>query len=244
MMSAALRALGLEWRYVRLPIRAEALAETVAALPGSGYRGVNVTLPHKVAALRLADRASAAATAIGAANTLSFVDGEIAAENTDAGGLLDALGESPRAQRALVLGAGGAGRAAVWALREAGADVAVWNRSAERASELARELQVRQVTRPEPVDLMVNATSVGLGPSEGPTGALAALGLERLDPPPTVVDLVYGDRPTALVDWARDAGSRVVEGLDVLVAQGARSLQLWTGRRAPLEVMRKAVRDS
>ena len=96
MMNAAFRTLGLDWRYLKLPVPPERFEETVRALPGSGYRGANVTVPHKLAALRLADEASPAATAIGAANTLSFGDGAIAAENTDAGGLLDALGDPPR----------------------------------------------------------------------------------------------------------------------------------------------------
>ncbi len=103
------------------------------ALPGSGYRGANVTIPHKLAAHELADELSDAARAIGAVNTLTFdEDGRIAGDNTDAGGLLDALGEPPPAT-ALVLGAGGAGRAAVWALAHAGAHVTVWNRTRERA---------------------------------------------------------------------------------------------------------------
>src|SRR3954470_11994876 len=102
MHNAAFRALGLDWRYVKLPVPPELFEETVRALPGSGYRGANVTIPHKLAALALADRSTEAARAIGAANTLSFGDG-IEADNTDAGGFLAALGESPRGARALVL---------------------------------------------------------------------------------------------------------------------------------------------
>ena len=104
------------------------------ALPAAGFRGVNVTIPHKHAALALADRASDAARAIGAANTLTFEDGAIVADNTDAPGLLAALPESPRGRTALVLGAGGAGRAAAWALTTRRArEVAIWNRTPERA---------------------------------------------------------------------------------------------------------------
>src|SRR3954464_14501260 len=114
------RALGLDWRYVSVKPPPELFEETARALPGSGYRGANVTIPHKPAALDLADTASEAARAIGAANTLTFADGEIRADNTDAGGFLAALGESPRGRSALVLGAGGAARAVVWALKDAG----------------------------------------------------------------------------------------------------------------------------
>ncbi len=140
--NAALAALGMEgWRYQRLPVPPTLFAQTTRALGQAGFLGVNVTIPHKQAALALAGQASQAAREIGAANTLTFAaDGTIAAENTDAPGLLAALGRSPRGMRALVLGAGGSARAAVWALREAGAsEVSVWNRTPERAETLARE---------------------------------------------------------------------------------------------------------
>src|SRR5687767_14756114 len=163
MMNAAFAKLGLEWRYVRLPVPPKRFAETARALPASGYRGANVTIPHKLAARALADELTPAAAAIGAANTLSFEDGRVLADNTDAGGLLDALGEDPRGRSALVLGAGGAGRAAVWALRGAGAEVAVWNRTPERARKLANELGVSHAERPDPqAEVLVNATSLGL----------------------------------------------------------------------------------
>jgi shikimate dehydrogenase len=234
MMNAAFAELGLDWRYVKLPVPPERFAETVRALPGSGYRGANVTIPHKLAAHDLADELSESARAVGAANTLVFENGGIVADNTDAGGLLDALGPVP--DTALVLGAGGAGRAAVWALREAGARVAVWNRTAERAKELSAEMGVRQVERPEPAELVVNATSVGLAGEAAPD----TLGLADLPAPEVLVDLVYGGEPTPLSRWASARGARVVEGLEVLVRQGARSLERWTGQPAPLEVMRRA----
>ena len=117
---AMMQAAGLT-RYQRLPVAPEAFEDTVRALPGAGFRGANVTIPHKQAALALATASSDAARAIGAANTLSFsADGEIAAENTDAPGLIDALGGRP-VRSALVLGAGGSARAVVWALARAGA---------------------------------------------------------------------------------------------------------------------------
>jgi shikimate dehydrogenase len=243
MHNAAYRQLGLDWRYVRLPVPPDLFAETVRALPASGYRGANVTIPHKVGALRLADAASPAAAAIGAANTLTFAEGRVEAENTDAGGLLDALDRSVDGLRALVLGAGGAGRAAAWALRQAGAaEVAVWNRTPERAMELADDLGVNFAERPRPADLLVNATSVGMA-GEDEAEALAALGLDALAPPPLVADLVYrADAATPVQHWAQRAGAAVVDGLEVLVRQGARSFELWTGRPAPLDTMRAAAR--
>jgi shikimate dehydrogenase len=242
--NAAFAAAGLDWRYVKLPVRPELFEETVRALPASGYRGANVTIPHKVAALALADAASPAARAIGAANTLTFADGRIEADNTDAAGLIDALDRPLDGLRALVLGAGGAGRASAWALREHGAEVAVWNRTRERAEELARELDVAAVERPGPADVLVNATSVGLDPAVRDADALGGLGLEGVEPPGVVVDLVYrGDgSSTPVAAWAARGGATVVDGLEILVRQGARSFSLWTGLPAPIEAMRSAAR--
>lgn len=240
--NAAYAELGLDWRYVKLPVPPGLFEETVRGLPGSGYRGANVTIPHKLAALELADAASPAATAVGAANTLTFEEGAITADNTDAGGLLDAIDRPVSGLGALVLGAGGAGRAAAWALREAGAaSVAVWNRTPERAAALARELDIEHAERPRACDLLVNATSVGLDPGTPADAALAALGLPLIDTPPLVVDLVYrvgGSTPVQA--WAEGAGAAVVDGLEVLVRQGARSFERWTGSPAPLAAMRAA----
>jgi shikimate dehydrogenase len=241
MHNAAFRALGLDWRYVKLPVPPELFAETVRALPGSGYRGANVTIPHKLAALALADSAGAAATAVGAANTLTFEHGAIEADNTDAGGFLAALGDPPAGLRALVLGAGGAARAVVWALLEAGAaEVSVWNRTPERADELAAVLGARAVRRAEPADVVVNATSVGLDAAD----SAADLPLGELGSPAAAVDLVYrGDgAETPFAGWARAGGSRVVDGVEVLVRQGALSFARWTGLDPPLDAMRAAAR--
>jgi len=248
--NAALASLGMrDWRYQLLPVPPALLAQTARGLGDSGFVGANVTIPHKQAALALADSASAVAEAIGAANTLTFSpDGAIAAENTDAPGLIaaiaESLGESLAGRSALVLGAGGSARAAVWALLDAGAgEVAICNRTPTRAQELARELGASAVAQPRPAELLVNCTSVGLAaaPDE-----LAQLGLNeaRLGEYALVVDLVYRDGPTALVGAARAVGARAVEGLEVLVAQAALSFSLWTGRPAPLEVMRAAARGA
>jgi shikimate dehydrogenase len=242
MMNAAFRQLGLHWRYLPLPVPPKLFTEGVRALPGSGYAGINVTIPHKLAAHDLAEERTPAAAAIGAANTLTFSDGHIEADNTDAQGLLDAIGQSVNGKGALVLGAGGAARAAVWALREAGAEVAVWNRTPERARAVAEDLGARAVERPEPADLLVNATSAGLDPDTHEAEVLSDLALAGTDPPELVVDLVYGEGPTPVVGWANRGGATVVDGLEVLVRQGALSLHRWTGGQAPLDVMRSATR--
>lgn len=239
--AAAYDAAGLEgWRYQRLPVPPALLAGTVAALGAAGFLGANVTIPHKEAALAVADEATAEARAIGAANTLTFA-GRIHAANTDAPGLLAALPVDPRGRTALVLGAGGSARAAVWALLDAGAaEVRIWNRTTERAVRLAGELGARVVeTGPiPPADVLVNCTSVGLAPGE----SLAALPVDAGDVATfgCVVDLVYRRGGTPLVVAARAADVAVVDGLEVLVRQGALSFEAWTGRPAPLEAMRAA----
>ena len=244
MQNAALRELGIDWLYVPVPLAPERFAETVRSLPLSGFRGLNVTLPHKQAAHDLADELSGAAAAIGAANTLTFRDGAIVGDNTDADGLLDALEEPVSGRRALVLGAGGSARAAVWALQRAGAaEVSVWNRTSERARELAGALGARHVERPQGADLLVHGTTVGLDPVPRDE-ALAVLGLAGMEPPGTVVDLVYARSPSPVLSWAEAGGARTVDGLEVLVRQGARSLALWTGREPPLEAMRRAAREA
>jgi shikimate dehydrogenase len=244
MHNAALEALGLApaWRYQLLPVPPELLAETVRALPGAGFRGANVTIPHKEAALALADGATPRARAIGAANTLLFTrEGRIDADNTDAPGLIAALPESPRGATALVLGAGGSARAAAWALGHAGAaDVAVWNRTPARARALAADLGVRAVEDAEPADLLVNCTAVGL--HGGGEAVLKDLPIraDALSEYACVVDLVYRDGGTPLLAAAARQGCAVVDGLEVLVHQGASSLEAFAGRPAPVAVMRRA----
>jgi shikimate dehydrogenase len=261
--NAAFASLGMDdWRYQRLPVPPALFAETTRALGQSGFVGANVTIPHKRAALALADGASQAASAIGAANTLTFApDGTIAAENTDAPGLIAALEQPPQGMRVLVLGAGGSARAAAWALREAGAsEVSVWNRTPERSEELARDLGVRAVKKPGSADLLVNCTSVGLErlgeppptavvglePSASELAELNQLGLtfDQVGEYSYVVDMVYRTGSTPLLAAARRHGRRTLDGLEILVAQGALSFELWTGRRAPLDVMRRSVREA
>jgi shikimate dehydrogenase len=241
MHNAALAAVGLDdWRYLRLPLPPELFAETVRALPAAGFRGVNVTIPHKHAALAVADRASEAAQAIGAANTLTFEDGAIVADNTDAPGLLGALPFSPAGKTVLILGAGGAGRAAAWALKGAGAaDVAIWNRTPERAIALAAQLGVRAVEAPEMADILVNCTSVGLTDPEATFKALPVRA-DELGAGSLVVDMVYRAGGTHLLEAARTRGVGVIDGLEILVAQGAASFERWTGLEAPREAMRAA----
>jgi len=244
MHSAALAELGLgeEWSYEAIDLAPDAFEAAVQAMPAEGFAGANVTVPHKGAALALADELSETAREIGAANTLVFEDGEIRAENTDADGLLRALPGSPEGKRALVLGAGGAARAIVWALVREGAEVAVWNRTELRSQHLCEELGGEPVSEPDQAvfELIVNSTAVGLH-GEDPFVELP-LSTAAFSPEQTVVDMVYGSEPTALLRAAEEAGATIVDGIEVLVQQGALSLEIWTGRPAPLETMRAAAR--
>jgi shikimate dehydrogenase len=244
MMQAALQAVGLgDWRYQLLPVPVELFAETTRALPAAGFRGANVTIPHKQAALALADEPSETARGVGAANTLVFEPGgRILADNTDAPALLAALPVSPSGATAQVLGAGGSARAAAWALLDAGArEVRVWNRDGERARRLCAELGCQAGAGASAADLLVNCTPVG---GDGSPEAFKHWPLEADEVAMfgCVVDFVYGEAETSLVRAARASGLPVVDGLDLLVRQGALSFERFTGRSAPLAQMRAAVR--
>jgi shikimate dehydrogenase len=248
--NAALAAVGLEsWRYQLLPVPPELLAETVRALPGAGFRGVNVTIPHKEAALRIATEATPRARAIGAANTLTFADdGGIEADNTDAPALIAALREALtrpiEGARALVLGAGGSARAAVWALLDAGAgEVRVWNRTAERARRLCAELGATPVLEAAPADVLVHCTSSGLDPAR-PMFEGLPISPDQLRMYGCLADLVYSEHATPLVEAARERSIPAVDGLELLLGQGALSFERFTGRGAPRPAMRAALRGS
>ena len=240
--NAGLSAAGLTgWRYQRLPIPPARFAETVAALPEAGFRGVNVTLPHKQRAVAGADQVTPRARAIGAANTLVFGEtGGVWADNTDAPGLIASLPVGARGRIALVLGAGGVARAAVWALLDAGAaEVRVWNRHPERAVSLAAELGATAVGEAAPADLLVNCTAHGLH-GEGDLEGLP-VGESELGGFGAVVDFVYRPGGTALGAAAGRVGVPFVDGLELLLAQGMLSFTLFTGRPAPEAEMRAAI---
>jgi shikimate dehydrogenase len=260
MHNAAFRELGLgDWRYEAIDVAPERFEEVVRELAAGDYAGANVTIPHKLRALEIAGTASDTARAVGAANTLVFDSGAIHAENTDVEGFLTALREhapeAPRGMRALVLGAGGAGRAVVYALLEAGAAaVDVWNRHPDRAQKLVSDLagaagpELAATADPslQSVDLLVNATSVGMvSPGSDPVAEGVCdpikelpLSADEMDDRLIVVDLVYRQEGTPLVRAARARGLPCADGIDVLVHQGAVSFRLWTGMHAPLGAMR------
>lgn len=265
MHAAALAALGLGDRitYAALDVAPEELRAFVEALRAGRYLGANVTAPHKRAVMALSLRIEPDAAAIGAVNTLAReADGTLVGANTDAPGLGRALAEAGavvRGARALVLGAGGAARAAVVALGRAGAariDVAA--RRSEEASALVASLAPvlpdvaldvvrleRSVlaARAAPTTLVVQATSATLDEEAG--GALAArVPFTALRPDALVCDLVYRPRQTAVLRAAARAGLRTLDGTGMLVHQGALALERWLGVTAPVDAMRAAVLDA
>jgi shikimate dehydrogenase len=242
MHAAAYAELGMDWEYVAVDVPPARLAEFVAGMEGAGFAGVNVTIPHKLAVIPMCDEVAPEARTAGSVNTLLVRDGAVHGHSTDGRGLLWALGDTEPAD-ALVLGAGGAARAAVAALRDAGWRVAVSARRPEAAAELGAEVA------PWPPDrtasLIVNATPLGQPETPAPDANVSvpidttALGLGV-----TVVDLAYrGDgAETALCTIARERGARVVDGLEVLIGQGIYAFELLTGRPAPVEAMRRGAR--
>jgi shikimate dehydrogenase len=251
MQNAAFRALNLDWAYLPLATPPESLPDALAGLKALGFRGANVTIPHKEQAILGLDEVTPEARSLGAVNTLVVSDGKLVGHNTDVAGFLAALdnaGCSPR--RAVVLGAGGAARAAVFALLSRGATVTVANRSPQRAQGLVNTLSAPSLqadTCPldtmglrdalSRADLLVNATPVGMWPATGATPLPSDIGLH---PGLTVMDLIYNPLETLLLRQARQPGAMVINGMDMLIHQGAIAFRLWTGQEAPLAVMRQA----
>jgi len=249
MQNAAFAALGLDAAYLALAVAPDRLDEGLRGAHALGFRGLNVTVPHKQRAAGLCLSLDAIAEEVGAVNTLRRAADGWEGFNTDAPAclsLLEAAGVRAGA-RALLVGAGGAARAAAWALLRAGASLRVAARREEAAEELAHALSPAFPRAPPlgfaalgelaaeagAADVVVNGTSVGLAGHEPSLPGL------RLRPGQVAVDFVYGD--TAFARLAREAGARLVGGEQILVRQGALAFTLWTGRPAPEAAMAAAI---
>lgn len=247
MHNAAFEALGMqdEWHYDKSAIPPEILKKSLREFMMHGYIGLNVTVPFKQEVVALF-RPDAIVKAVGAANTLIFPRNE--ATNTDVFGLIDDLQayQIPlEGQTVILLGAGGAARAALYGLAQAGATVLVINRTVEKAQAMIDTMGIttaRVVTASEALEsnssLLVNATSVGLSPNTEDSP------WERTLPLPNgivVYDMIYRPAVTALMRQAEAQHLRAINGLGMLVRQGAASFEIWTGRKAPIEVMFDAV---
>lgn len=259
MHNAAFDALGLNWRYLAFPVRPRQVQEAVAGLKALGFRGCNVTVPHKEAALSFLDDIPERVRRFGAVNTLVIERDQegaptVSGENTDVLGFIRSLrqgGFEPTGKQVLVVGAGGGARGVIYALCEAGAaSVTVLNRTPERAATLVKDLtecairtQLQAGTldrlpdQAQHADLLVNTTIVGMWPH-----ADASIWPDDLPIPShlAVCDLVYRPLETRLLCQARACGAAAIDGLGMLIAQGALSFQMWTGQWPPEEVMRKA----
>jgi len=258
MQNAAFDALGLNYRYLPLPVAPGQVEVALRGLAALGFRGANVTSPHKQAVMPHLDEITDTAQAIGAVNTIVVHDERLIGHNTDSDGFLvgarHCLVPTGQPLVALVLGAGGAARAAVCGLlRSETSEIVILNRTLERAQALVADLGNRRrwsprlcalPLTPETVvgfaraaDLLVNATTVGMWPYID-----GSLWPEALPFPPhlTVFDLVYNPLETRLLQQARQSGARVVGGLEMLLGQGALAFEMWTGEEAPVKVMRAA----
>lgn len=259
---AAFDHLGMNARYLLWEVSPQNLEDKLSELREPDHLGTNITIPHKEAVIRLVDHVDEMARRIGAVNTIVNQGGNLVGFNTDAQGFLLALRQYPfevRGKKAVLLGAGGAARASAFALLEQGiGSLATVNRDLARAQALAQDLERATGARergrvrvypwePEGLaaalsgcDLLVNCTPLGTWGSqwEGASPLAAAL----LPPGALVYDLVYNPPETPLLAEARKAGARTLNGLTMLVYQGAASFKLWTGREAPVEVMAAAAR--
>jgi shikimate dehydrogenase len=242
--NAAFQAFGLDAVYVAFPVADGQGAAALGGMRTFGLAGLSVTMPHKTAIARAVDEASDDVASLDAANTVvRLPNGRLRAESTDGPGCVDALlaaGCDPAGKRCLVIGAGGAGRSVVLALVRSGAtEIAVVNRDDGRAANalaLAGPLGVRRtIDAVSDAEIIINATPQGMGAwSDLP------LDPERLAVGQVVNDLIYSPRETPLLAAARAAGATCVDGLGMLLHQGARQFALWTGEQAPLDAMRAA----
>jgi shikimate dehydrogenase len=272
MQNAGMAALGLNWRYLAFEVLPDELPAAIQGAKAMRFVGLNLTVPHKLLAVNLMDALDESARLWGAVNTVRFEGRdergvwrplqELAESprevrshgfNTDADALARALREDlglePKGARILVLGAGGAGRTAALKLAsERAAELYLVNRSADKAEAVAREIRERHpdskvtVGYPaKPVDLLLNTTSLGLKPDDSIPLDQNQFSVGRAG---AVYDMVYRPAETALLKAARSCGCRAANGLGMLLHQGVKALELWSGRGAPVQIMRQALETS
>jgi len=259
MHESAASALGIELRYERFEVTPDDLADAVRRKHEAGIDGYNLTVPHKEAIMALIDEVAPAARAIGAVNTVVRVDGGYIGHNTDAPGLVRSLEEAGVQvgdARVVVVGAGGAARAAVVGLANAGAsEITVLSRRPEQGEALVRSLgaHVECALDAAPLSeaswsfetatLLVQATSATLESNPGAFAFAAALPIDALPAEAAVVDMVYKPVKTSVLTRAEERGLSIVDGLGMLLHQGAIAFEMWTGFEPPLDVMRSALND-
>lgn len=254
MHNAAFEETGIDYLYIPFKVKKEELGKAIAGMRALNIRGLNVTIPHKVAVIPFLDELDPLAQRIGAVNTIVNDDGVLTGYNTDAAGFLQALlerGIEPGGKNVVILGAGGASRAISFILAERGAHLVILNRLLELdwAEELAS--RISQVFKKEvealelneenlekvlaKADILVNATSVGMSPNSNETPVSPDL----LKPSLIIFDIVYNPIKTRLLREAETAGAETISGVDMLVWQGALAFEKWTGAKAPVKLMRE-----
>ena len=253
MHNAAFEALGLNYVYLPFRVHREGLKAAISGMRALNIVGLNVTIPHKMAVIPFLDKLDLLAGRIGAVNTIANENGELAGYNTDASGFLQALraqGVESEGKRIVILGAGGAAKGISFILAEAGASLVILNRTLYRAKELASQIaqdcqrKIEAMTLNEAnlkrafdrADILVNTTSVGMTPDVDRTPVPGNLLGSRL----VVSDIVYNPLETRLLREAKATGARTIDGLDMLVWQGALAFEKWTGQKAPFEIMKQA----
>jgi shikimate dehydrogenase len=255
MQEAAFQDRGLNWRYLTIEVHSEDLANAMVGLRALNMRGINLTIPHKVAVIQYLDRLSPEAELIGAVNTVVREGDRLIGYNTDGKGFLRSVcedaGVDPKGKRIVFLGAGGAARAMTVELAMAGAGhITIVNRTPDRGRELTKLLREKTPAKaqfvhwqgeyvvPPGTDILVNATPVGLFPNvdEMPRVAMASIGPDLL-----VCDVIPNPPQTAFLSAAAAQGARTLDGLGMLVYQGAVAFRLWTGVEPSISVMRRAL---
>ena len=257
MHEAAYAALGMNWRYLTIEVLPQDLEAAMAGLRAMNMRGINLTIPHKVSVLEYLDELSEAARLMGAVNTVVNEGGELFGENTDGKGFMRALkqdaGVDPKGARVVTFGAGGAARAITVELALAGADeITIVNRSPDRGRVLVDLLNDRTPATanyeawngpyrvPQDANVVINATSIGLFPD---VEARPDLDYSTLSPDMTVCDVIHSP-DTPFLREAQRRESHTLDGVGMLVYQGAIGFKLWTGQDAPVDVMYKALAEA
>ncbi len=252
MHNAAFQELGIDYVYIPLRVRQEDVGNAVASMKALNIRGLNVTIPHKMAVIPFLDRLDPLAETIGAVNTIVNEDGILTGYNTDATGFLQALLEKevePKGKNIIVLGAGGAAKGISFILAERGASLVILNRHLTRARDLTHRIsqvfknQVKALALNEEnlskvldrADVLINTTSVGMIPDMDITPVPARL----LKPGLIVFDIVYNPLKTRLLKESEAIGGKTISGIEMLVWQGALAFEKWTGRKAPINLMRE-----
>ena len=253
MHNAAFAALGLNWRYLAFEVDPKNLRAAIAGARAMNFAGLNLTVPHKLLAVDMVDKLDASAKIWGAVNTIKFENGRASGFNTDADGLANSLREDLqielRGKKVLLLGAGGAGRTAALKLAaENVAELFLVNRTVSKAEEIAGEIKKQfpsvkvSVGYPKTeIDLLLNATSLGLKPEDGSPLDEKQFSLKQTR---AVYDMIYKPAETKLLAAAKVAGCKTANGIGMLVHQGAKAFEIWTGQSAPVAVMRRAVEGS